>query len=171
MSQNDSKPSPSGNRRKPSVSTEALQGMCPQQRSRYLAYEEPAKEVKSYMSMSRQRLSAWQPAGAGGKRQTPVGRHHSCETDKEEKRKQEKRGQKEARHRLRKIRLQYQSMRNEEIKLMISGQSNALDAIRLERLLPSEESKTPTADCLSERERKRVEEILEDEDGLTLYRT
>uniref|UniRef100_A0A0E9QM79 Uncharacterized protein n=1 Tax=Anguilla anguilla TaxID=7936 RepID=A0A0E9QM79_ANGAN len=32
--------------------------MCPQQRARYLAYEEPSKEVQKVMSVTNQRLCA-----------------------------------------------------------------------------------------------------------------
>ncbi|XP_055788725.1 uncharacterized protein LOC129861368 isoform X2 [Salvelinus fontinalis] len=173
-SKSDNKPSTCGNRRRSSATKEEVKRMCPQQRARYLAYEEPPKEAKTWMAMSRQRVSAWQSSGAGGKRHTSVGHHHCDERDEEEKRRQDliigQLKAAEARNRVRQMRLQYRSMRTQEINLMISCQSNAQTAVRLELLLPTEESKINAIDCLDKLQRKRVEEILDDDKGLTLTR-
>ncbi|CAB1335773.1 unnamed protein product [Coregonus sp. 'balchen'] len=161
-SKSDNKPSTCGNRRRPSATKEDVKRMCPQQRARYLAYEEPPKEAKTWMAMSRQRVSAWESPGTGGKRQTPVGHQHCDERDEDEKR----------RHDLIIGQLKAAEARNrtQEINLMISCQSSAQTAVRLELLLPTEESKINTIDCLDKLQRKRVEEILDDEKGLTIKR-
>ncbi|XP_036803710.1 protein LKAAEAR1 [Oncorhynchus mykiss] len=173
-SKSDNKLSTCGNRRRSSATKEDVKRMCPQQRARYLAYEEPPKEAKTWMAMSRQRVSAWESSGAGGKRHTTVGHHHCDERDEEEKKRQDliigQLKAAEARNRVRQMRLQYRSMRTQEINLMISCQSSAQTAVRLELLLPTEESKINTIDCLDKLQRKRVEEILDDEKGLTITR-
>uniref|UniRef100_A0A8C7PKC6 Uncharacterized protein n=1 Tax=Oncorhynchus mykiss TaxID=8022 RepID=A0A8C7PKC6_ONCMY len=141
-SKSDNKLSTCGNRRRSSATKEDVKRMCPQQRARYLAYEEPPKE----------RVSAWESSGAGGKRHTTVGHHHCDERDEEEKKRQDliigQLKAAEARNRVRQMRLQYRSMRTQEINLMISCQSSAQTAVRLELLLPTEESKINTIDCL-----------------------
>uniref|UniRef100_A0AAZ3QB51 Protein LKAAEAR1 n=2 Tax=Oncorhynchus tshawytscha TaxID=74940 RepID=A0AAZ3QB51_ONCTS len=173
-SKSDNKLSTCGNRRRSSATKEDVKRMCPQQRARYLAYEEPPKEAKTWMAMSRQRVSAWESSGAGGKRHTTVGHHQCDERDEEEKKRQDliigQLKAAEARNRVRQMRLQYRSMRTQEINLMISCQSSAQTAVRLELLLPTEESKINTIDCLDKLQRKRVEEILDDEKGLTITR-
>uniref|UniRef100_A0A8C7K7H1 Uncharacterized protein n=1 Tax=Oncorhynchus kisutch TaxID=8019 RepID=A0A8C7K7H1_ONCKI len=114
-SKSDNKLSTCGNRRRTSATKEDVKRMCPQQRARYLAYEEPPKEAKTWMAMSRQRVSAWESSGAGGKRHTTVGHHHCDERDEEEKKRQDliigQLKAAEARNRVRQMRLQYRSMR------------------------------------------------------------
>ncbi|XP_048034324.1 uncharacterized protein LOC125260153 isoform X2 [Megalobrama amblycephala] len=58
----------------------------------------------------------------------------------------------------------------QEINLMISCQSNAQRAVRLEHLLTVRERKINHTDCMDQLQRRRVEEILEDEKGLTINR-
>uniref|UniRef100_A0A3P8YRT6 Uncharacterized protein n=1 Tax=Esox lucius TaxID=8010 RepID=A0A3P8YRT6_ESOLU len=151
-SQSDNIPSTSGNRRRSSATAEAVKRMCPQQRARYLAYEEPPKEAKTWMAKSRQRVSAWQSTADGEKWWTHVGRYHCDEADEAEKRRQDlvigQLKAAEARNRLRQMRLQYQNLKAKEINLMISGQSNAQTALRLELLLATGQSNTHTNDCL-----------------------
>uniref|UniRef100_A0A673WRG6 Uncharacterized protein n=1 Tax=Salmo trutta TaxID=8032 RepID=A0A673WRG6_SALTR len=133
-SKSDNKPSTCGNRRRTSATKEDVKRMCPQQRARYL------------------RVSAWESSGAGVKRHIPVGHHHCDDRDEEEKRRQDliigQLKAAEARNRVRQMRLQYRNMRTQEINLMISCQSSAHTAVRLELLLPTEESKINTIDCL-----------------------
>ncbi|TRY84014.1 hypothetical protein DNTS_013561 [Danionella cerebrum] len=58
----------------------------------------------------------------------------------------------------------------QEINLMISCQSTAQRAVRLEQFLSVRESKIKPTDCMDQLQRRRVEEILEDEHALTLKR-
>ncbi|KAK1801673.1 hypothetical protein P4O66_022316, partial [Electrophorus voltai] len=58
----------------------------------------------------------------------------------------------------------------QEMNLMISCQSNAQSAIRLELLLLAREKRVNIRDSLDQLQRRRVEEILEDDKGLTIIR-
>ncbi|XP_059836647.1 uncharacterized protein LOC132399842 isoform X1 [Hypanus sabinus] len=69
------------------------------------------------------------------------------------------------------MRFRYQTMRAEEINILISSQPTARKAIRLEALLPPYEEQINFKDTLNKLQRKRVEEIIGDEAGLTINRT
>ncbi|XP_066558428.1 protein LKAAEAR1 [Amia ocellicauda] len=77
----------------------------------------------------------------------------------------------EARSRVRLMRLRYQSMRSQEIKHLISCQPTGQRAVRLELLLPVKTERFSPVNALDKRERRRIEEILEDDRGLTINRT
>ncbi|XP_041060784.1 protein LKAAEAR1-like [Carcharodon carcharias] len=76
----------------------------------------------------------------------------------------------ESHNRIQSMRLRYQKMRAEEINHLISSQPTARKAIRLEALLPPWHEKINLKDTLEKLERKRVEEIMNDEAGLTINR-
>uniref|UniRef100_A0A8C9SAD5 Uncharacterized protein n=1 Tax=Scleropages formosus TaxID=113540 RepID=A0A8C9SAD5_SCLFO len=69
----------------------------------------------------------------------------------------------EARNRIRQMRLRYQSIRAKEISLMVSCQATAQNAIRLQQLLPVKEKKCVVRDTLDRLQRRRVEELLDDD--------
>ncbi|KAJ8265257.1 hypothetical protein COCON_G00143560 [Conger conger] len=147
-----------------SVTAAELKRMCPQQRARYLAYEEPSKDVQKVMSVTNQRLCARKAATKSKK---------MAEEDLEKKRQDTLIGQlkaAEARNRVRHMRLRYQNRRAQEINVMIACQPTALKAVRLEMLLPTKVSQLSSFDSLDRLERRRVEEILEDVKGLTINR-
>ncbi|XP_035236831.1 protein LKAAEAR1-like isoform X2 [Anguilla anguilla] len=142
-------------RNRGSVTAAELKRMCPQQRARYLAYEEPSKEVQKVMSVTNQRLCA-RKAEARKNQET------AQNEDLEKKRQDTLIGQlkaAEARNRIRHMRLRYQNRR-----------PTALKAVRLEMLLPTKVSQLRGCDSLDRLERRRIEEILEDEKGLTINR-
>ncbi|XP_062886685.1 protein LKAAEAR1-like isoform X1 [Mobula hypostoma] len=76
----------------------------------------------------------------------------------------------ESHNKLQDMRFRYQTMRAEEINLLISSQPTARKAIRLEALLPPYEEQINLKDTLNKLQRKRVEEIIGDEAGLTINR-
>ncbi|KAL2103513.1 hypothetical protein ACEWY4_000381 [Coilia grayii] len=154
-----------------------LKKMCPQQRARCQAYLEPSKEAQRSMSLAKQRVCA------------TIAKEKSLQNDNTtgdmKKRQDSLIGQlkaAEARNRIRQMRLNYHNFRAEsplflanlqaqEINVMISSQTTAQGALRVELLLPASESKMKTSDSLGKLQRRRVEEILDDERGLTLNRS
>ncbi|MBN3325171.1 LKAM1 protein, partial [Atractosteus spatula] len=111
-----------------------LKKMSLLQKARYLAYEEPSKEVVNSVLISKQRLRV----------RAPVSRNPQKNPDPEAEEQQRKQdtviGQlkaAEARNRVRSMRVRYQSMRAQEINHLISCQPTAQKAVRLELLLPA----------------------------------
>ena len=119
------------NRRK--IEATDLKKLAPQQRSRYLAYEEPPKKVSEGMAYSKKMLLEKQKQYQRDNAPTP-------EDDRMERDKHAKLiGQlkaAEARNRLRIMRLRYQANRAQEISHLISCQPTALKAVRLQALVP-----------------------------------
>ncbi|XP_051887422.1 protein LKAAEAR1-like [Pristis pectinata] len=76
----------------------------------------------------------------------------------------------ESHNKIQDMRFRYQTMRAEEINLLISSQPTARRAVRLEALLPPYEEQINLKDTLNKLQRKRVEEIMSDEAGLTINR-
>ncbi|XP_078092267.1 protein LKAAEAR1-like [Mustelus asterias] len=68
------------------------------------------------------------------------------------------------------MRMRYRKMRAEEINHLILSQPTARKAIRLEALLPPWHEKNDLKDPLKKLERRRVEQIMSDEAGLTINR-
>ncbi|XP_056105966.1 protein LKAAEAR1-like [Rhinichthys klamathensis goyatoka] len=138
--------------------------MCPQQRARHEAYNEPSKQTQRWMEEARQRVCAH------------LNHQKSCQvctsTAAAERQNQLTAQLKaaEARNRVRQLRLHYQDLKEQEINLMISCQSTAQRAVRLEHLLTVSQRKINHTDCMDQLQRRRVEEILEDEEGLTINR-
>ncbi|XP_061418593.1 protein LKAAEAR1 isoform X2 [Lethenteron reissneri] len=77
----------------------------------------------------------------------------------------------EARARIRALRLRYQRIRANEINHLVASQPTATKAMRLEALLPTKPSSPEPPDPLDKLQRFRIEQILEDEQGLTTKRT
>ncbi|CAM9422710.1 unnamed protein product [Lampetra fluviatilis] len=77
----------------------------------------------------------------------------------------------EARARIRALRLHYQRIRANEINHLVASQPTATKAMRLEALLPTKPSSPEPPDPLDKLQRFRIEQILEDEQGLTTKRT
>ncbi|XP_050952734.1 protein LKAAEAR1-like isoform X2 [Labeo rohita] len=137
--------------------------ICPQQRTRHEAYSEPSKEVQSWMAAANQRVHA---------HQNNQNSRQVCKLTAAAERQNQLTAQlkaAEARNRVRQLRQHYQHLKEQEISLMISCQSNAQRAVRLEQLLPVSERKINHTDCMDQLQRRRVEEIL-DEKGLTINR-
>ncbi|XP_036390299.1 protein LKAAEAR1-like isoform X2 [Megalops cyprinoides] len=153
-------------RNKRSVTGAELKRMCPQQRARHQAYQEPPKEVQKMITATNQRLCA-------RKAEARTQKENWEKEDVEKKRQDTLIGQlkaAEARNRIRLMRLRYQKARAQEINLMIACQPTAQKAVRLEILLPAKVSKFSISDSFDKLERSRIEEILEDERGLTINR-
>uniref|UniRef100_A0A8B9R7B2 Uncharacterized protein n=1 Tax=Astyanax mexicanus TaxID=7994 RepID=A0A8B9R7B2_ASTMX len=145
-----------------------LKRMCPQQRARHLAYAEPSKEAKGWMAASRQWVHARlaQQKAERNPQRVLDSKLHQDELIGQLK-------ATEARNRIRQMRQQYHNLKAQEINLMISCQPSAQSAVRLELLLQAQEKKnkkTNISDGLDQLQRQRVEEILEDEKGLTIIR-
>ncbi|XP_047663387.1 protein LKAAEAR1 [Tachysurus fulvidraco] len=144
-----------------------LKKMCPQQKARYLAYAEPSKEVQAWMAASNQRIlsrlaherkkscveNPTQDQNTKVNHDTLIGQLKAAE----------------ARNRIRQMRLKYHNLKMQEINLMISSQASVQSAVRLQLLLATEKQRN-NADCLDQLQRRRVEEILDDEKGLTIIR-
>ncbi|XP_034168091.2 protein LKAAEAR1-like [Pangasianodon hypophthalmus] len=144
-----------------------LKRMCPQQKARSLAYAEPSKEVQAWMAASHQRVlsrlahereKAWeknpfQDLDSKLRHDTLIGQLKAAE----------------ARNRIRQMRLQCHNLKMREISLMISSQASVQSAVRLELFLAKEKQRN-NSDSLDQLQRRRVEEILEDEKGLTIIR-
>ncbi|XP_059384617.1 protein LKAAEAR1-like [Carassius carassius] len=138
--------------------------MCPQQRARHEAYSEPSKEAQSWMAAARQRVCTHQ------NNQKP---RQVCKLTAAAERQNQLTAQlkaAEARNRVRQLRQHYQNLKEQEINLMMSCQSNTQRAVRLEQLLLVRERKINHTDCMDQLQRRRIEEILEDEKGLSISR-
>ncbi|XP_029574849.1 protein LKAAEAR1-like [Salmo trutta] len=135
-----------------------LREMCPQQKARYLAYEEPPKEAQGVMAVARQRVCARLTECKG--RQATV----NAAQQSERARRDTIIGQlkaAEARNRVCLMRLRHQNIRTQDISLMIACQPTAQRAVRLELLLPQEETGLNVQDPFDKLQRKRVEQLLD----------
>ncbi|XP_077990191.1 protein LKAAEAR1-like [Glandiceps talaboti] len=144
-----------------------LQQMAPQERSKYLAYEEPPKHVAEAMAKTKTRITEQKKQDKKKTEPRPM----EEELDKEKHSKligQLKAA--EARNRLRVMRLRYQANRAEEVKHLIACQPTSLKAVRLQALVPPYPESISSSDALDSLQRERVETILEDERGLTINR-
>ncbi|CAK8683344.1 unnamed protein product [Clavelina lepadiformis] len=144
-----------------------LKKMAPQERARYMAYEEPTKEQQEIRDIAQKRVK---DARLQVKLQRP---HRSSEEELEKQKHSKLIGQlkaAEARNRIRVMRLQYQAMRAHEIKHLIACQPTSLKALRFEALVPPYIDNSNPGDQLDKLERARVELILEDEMGITINR-
>lgn len=153
------------NRRK--IEATDLKKLAPQQRSRYLAYEEPPKKASEGMAYSKKMLVEKQKQFQRDNAPTP-------EDDRMERDKHAKLiGQlkaAEARNRLRIMRLRYQANRAQEISHLISCQPTALKAVRLQALVPAYPDRGDRRDRLMPLDRERIECLLEDDKGLLTNR-
>ncbi|XP_072270480.1 protein LKAAEAR1 [Pyxicephalus adspersus] len=139
--------------------------MDPMQRARYLAYEQPSKSVAASIAITQNRLREHAVKSVSETRKQIL--------DLEQKRQAKVVGQMkaaEARNRVRLMRFRFQFMRTQELNNLISCQPTALDAIRLEALLPTRASAADTCDPLRRFQREHVENLLKDDRGLLTNR-
>ncbi|XP_002739785.1 protein LKAAEAR1-like [Saccoglossus kowalevskii] len=152
---------------KKTLTQRELSNLAPQERSKYLAYEEPPKHVAEAMAKTKTRLLEMKKEQKQSLKPRPI----EEELDKEKHSKligQLKAA--EARNRLRVMRLRYNANRAEEIKHLIACQPTSLKAVRLQALVPPYPENSKSGDNLDSMQRERVENILEDEKGLTICR-
>ncbi|XP_048730763.1 protein LKAAEAR1-like [Ostrea edulis] len=154
-------------RNKKKVEQHDLKKMAPQQRSRYLAYEDPPKEVSEAMGATKKRLLEKKRLIMRINEDLPE--EEVDERDKHAKLIGQLKAA-EARNRLRIMRLRYQANRAQEISHLIACQPTALKAVRLQALVPSYPDKDDRRDRLDKLERVRVERLLEDTQGLITNR-
>eukprot|EP00794_Sanderia_malayensis_P012254 gene12254-13516_t len=149
------------------LSKKEIQRLNPLERSRYLAYEEPAKDVLRGIEASRKRIAE---AKQEMKRlYAPIPIEDALETEKHEQLIGQLKAA-EARNRARLLRLHYQRNRGQEVSHLISCQPTAIKAMRLQTLLPPYPKKVEVRDMLGKDERIRVESLLADEIGLETER-
>ncbi|XP_059177839.1 uncharacterized protein LOC131957139 isoform X1 [Physella acuta] len=160
----------SENKRQPlrkQLPLEELQKLPPQLKSRYMAYQEPPKEVMDAQAISKKRLLE-------RKQKLNTKNIPLNEKEAEEKEKHAKLiGQlkaAEARNRLRVMRLRYQANRAQEISHLIACQPVALKAVRLQALVPPHAEIKEKGDLLDKFSRQRVEALLKDVHGLLTNR-
>ena len=153
-------------------SAEDLRRMNMVQRSRYLAYQKPNKEVEEAQNLAKTRIqSKFQP-----------------NTDKflldlsEYKLRDKLAGElksAEARARVNNLKLKYEDCRNKEMNRIFLSQPTSLRALRLSALLEEPLngvkklrafSRTRGTDTLNEIDRIRCEVIIDDKQGLTIER-
>ncbi|XP_071958008.1 uncharacterized protein [Antedon mediterranea] len=152
------------NRKK--LSQREINALPPVQRSKYLAYEEPSKNALEAISNSKKRVQ---------EKQKKLNENEKIKNEFNVEKEQHSQliGQlkaAEARNRLRVIRLRYQANRAQEVKHLISCQPTAIKAVRLQVLVPPYPDNDSPGDALDKLQRKRVEELLEDEKCLTTDR-
>jgi len=144
-----------------------LKKLTPQQRSRYMAYEEPSKEIEDSRKASVKRLLNKKKMHQ--MQFEPLSREEEEEKDKHEKLIGQLKAA-EARNRLRIMRLRYQANRAQEITHLIACQPVALKAVRLQALVPPYSELKDKGDKLDKFDRKRCEDLLEDYKGIITNR-
>jgi len=144
-----------------------LKKLTPQERSRYLAYEDPPKDIDDACREAQKRLLDQKRKRE--KQFIPVTIEEEEERDKHAKLIGQLKAA-EARNRLRIMRLRYQANRAQEISHLIACQPVALKAVRLQALVPPYAEVRDKGDRLDKFDRKRVEDLLEDTNGLITNR-
>nr|CAB3262791.1 uncharacterized protein LOC100183298 [Phallusia mammillata] len=144
-----------------------IKKMAPQEKARYMAYEEPQKDIQDRLDATQKRVKEVKI------RHKMLKGHKNLPEEEERLKHSNLIGQlkaAEARNRIRVMRLQYQAMRAHEIKHLIACQPTSLKALRFEALVPPFIDNSNPGDQLDKLERSRVEAILEDEMGITVNR-
>lgn len=154
-----------GNRKK--LDSNELKKLTPQQRSRYMAYEDPAKEITDAQAASKKRVIESKKKSQRDNACTPA--LERVEKDKHITLIGQLKAA-EARNRLRITRLRFQANRGQEINHLISCQPTALNAVRLEALLPITSAKYDKKDAMDQLDRERCELLIQDEQGLLTLR-
>lgn len=138
-----------------------LRRLPPLQRNKWLAYENPSKEVRAAQRQTQRRIQV--------KKQELTERERAGAIDAEQREKHNQLiGQlkaAEARNRLRIMRTTFLRRRAEDINHLIAAQPNALQAVRLQAMVPPKFDKLDGGDSLEPLDRKRVEELMEDLEG------
>ncbi|GFS18160.1 protein LKAAEAR1-like [Elysia marginata] len=144
-----------------------LKKMTLVQRSRYMAYEEPPKDITDAKGVTMKRLIEQKKRHQ--QINEPISKEEMEERDKHAKLIGQLKAA-EARNRLRIMRLRYQANRAQEISHLISCQPVALKAVRLQALVPPYSEMKDKGDTLDKFDRERVEALLEDSKGLIVNR-
>lgn len=150
------------------IDANTLKKMDPVRKSKYLAYEDPPKDIAESQAASKKRLIELRKQEH--RENPPIPMAEQTEREKHEKLIGQLKAA-EARNRLRIMRLRYTANRGEEIQHLIGCQPTALKSVRLQALLPSDGEKSKRNDKLNKLERQRVENLLEDKMGLLTNRT
>lgn len=156
------------NRKK--IDAAELKKLAPQQRSRYLAYEEPPKHVTEAQLLSKRRLRTVKQelevrALASNTKQEVIEKERNSRLVGQLK-------AAEARSRLRIMRLRYQANKAEEIAHLISCQPVALKAVRLQALVPPGPSNAllERIKKIDKPDRAKIEALMEDDMGILTNR-
>ncbi|XP_029469521.1 protein LKAAEAR1 [Rhinatrema bivittatum] len=137
-----------------------MRKMAPQQRGKHWKHEEPRKEDGQSVLTPKKRVT----------KQDKLRQQQELEQIQQAKVVGQLKAA-EARNRIRMKRLRFQHMRVHEIKHLISCQPRAIAALRLEVFLPHRQDIQFPRDLIGKLERARVEEIMGDEEELTIKRT
>lgn len=144
-----------------------IKKMNPQERSRYLAYEDTPKEVVEAQGVSNKRLLERKRVDI--LTNAPLPPEEFDERIKHAKLIGQLKAA-ESRNRLRIMRLRYQANRSQEISHLIACQPTAAKAVRLQALVPTYYDRRPKKDKLDKLSRERCERLLEDTQGLLVNR-
>ncbi|XP_014668613.1 PREDICTED: uncharacterized protein LOC106809890 [Priapulus caudatus] len=139
------------------------------QKGRYLAYEEPPKHVSEARAQSLSRVKNWKKINVTEEIEMPsvdLGTRFHMHLSEEEA----KQRAIEAGRRLVNARSRYIACKSQDISQLISSQPTVLKAIRLESLLPPHPQSSCPPTLLTLAQQARVEELLEDTQGLTTNR-
>jgi len=145
-----------------------LRKMAMQQKSKYLAYEDPPKDVAEAQSNSRKRLIELKKKIAKANQMPSM--LELDDKDKHEKLIGQLKAA-ESRNRIRIMRLRYEANKAQEINHLIACQPTARKAVRLQALIPVRPEDRSQGDTLDKISRSRVENLLEDTGGLITGRT
>ncbi|KAM8945759.1 protein LKAAEAR1 [Pelodytes ibericus] len=148
-----------------SLSQAELRKLNPIQRARYLAYEQPRKEVAASVLQTQSRVKEHALRSLQEMPQRVL--------DPEQEKQTKVIGQlkaAEARNRIRLMRFRFQCMRAQELTNLISSQPTARDAIRLEVFLPPRPQSGSLHVSLDRFQMERVENLLADDRGLLTNR-
>ncbi|XP_013394044.2 protein LKAAEAR1-like, partial [Lingula anatina] len=144
-----------------------LNKLGPMAKSRYMAYEEPSKDILAVREKTLKRLKDLKKDYEMN--HPPVPEEVIIEKDKHAKLIGQLKAA-EARNRLRIMRLRYSANRAQEINHLISCQPTAIKAVRLQALVPSSAERKDKGDRLDKLQRHRIESLLEDSRGLLTNR-
>lgn len=146
----------------------SVKKLAPQQRSKYLAYEEPPKDILEAKTQAAKRLAEQK------KQKLKDEKTKSLEENEDQVNQSKLIGQlkaAEARNRIRIMRLRYEANRSQEVNHLIACQPTARKAVRLQALVPAKLESRGGGDKLDKLSRARVEALLDDGQGLLTLRT
>ncbi|XP_050389421.1 protein LKAAEAR1 isoform X1 [Patella vulgata] len=149
------------------LTVQELKKLTPQERSRYLAYEEPSKNIQEVQLKCKKRLIELH--NEQKIMNAPPKPEELLEKEKHAKLIGQLKAA-EARNRLRIMRLRYQANRAQEISHLIACQPSALKAVRLQALVPPYSDAKSKKDDMDKLDIERVEILLEDAKGLITNR-
>ncbi|ESO83208.1 hypothetical protein LOTGIDRAFT_236793 [Lottia gigantea] len=141
--------------------------LTPQEKSRYLAYEEPSKTIQETQLQCKKRLIELRKEQE--LKNAPPKEDELMEKEKHAKLIGQLKAA-EARNRLRIMRLRYQANRAQEVSHLIACQPSALKAVRLQALVPPYPDTKSRKNKMDKLDMERVEILLEDTKGLITNR-